>query len=135
MRADGEDELAFAGQGLNVVTLAEAVMLARHDPADRVGGVDFACDTKSHVVSELVKGGSTYVEDVASGRCSTCPHRNVRGRFLIGRVRSLRERPRAAVPTMAVTGKGKGRYGATTRKLSQMLRHNNISGWEEVPGW
>ena len=66
---------------------------------------------RSHVVSELAVGGSAYVEDVAPGLCLTCPHRDVRGRFLIGRVRSSRESSRAAVPTMAATGEGKSRRG------------------------
>src|SRR6266704_1004365 len=69
-----------------------------------------------------------------TGWCSTCPHRSVRGRFLIGRVRSLRESPRAAVPTVAVTGEGKDRW-ATNRKLLPMPRQNDIPGWVAVPGW
>ena len=77
---------------------------------------------------------STYVEDVATGLCPTRPHRDVRGRFLIGRVRSSRESPRAAVPAMAATGEGKDRNRATTRKLSQMPRHAHIPGWAVVPG-
>jgi hypothetical protein len=36
---------------------------------------------------------------------------------------------------MATTGAGKGRYGATSGKLSQMLRHANIPGWVVVLGW
>ena len=36
---------------------------------------------------------------------------------------------------MAATGEGKDRYRATTRKLSLMLRHTNVPGWEVVPGW
>jgi hypothetical protein len=47
----------------------------------------------------------------SSRLCSICPHRSVRGRFLIGWVRSLREHPRATAPTMVATGKGKGRKG------------------------
>ncbi len=58
----------------------------------------------------------------------------MRGRFLIGRVRSLRESPRAVVPTMAVTGEGKDQW-ATTRKLLLMPRQNDIPGWVAVPGW
>jgi hypothetical protein len=53
------------------------------------------------------EGGSTYVEDVAPGCVRPCPHRGVRGRFLIGRVRSPRESPRTVVPAMTVTGEGK----------------------------
>ncbi len=49
-------------------------------------------------------------------------------------VRSLRESPRAAVPTVAVTGEGKDRW-ATNRKLLPMPRQNDIPGWVAVPGW
>jgi len=59
----------------------------------------------------------------------------VRGRFLIGRVRSPRESPRAVVPAMAVTGEGKDRYRATVRELLLMPRDTDIPGWEAVPGW
>ena len=85
-------------------------------------------------MSELVEEVRRDVEDVATGLCSTCPHRDVRGRFLIGRVRSSRESPRVADPTMAATGEGKDRHGATTRKLLLMPRQVHIPGWVAVPG-
>ena len=59
----------------------------------------------------------------------------MRGRFLIGWVRSSRESPRAADPTMAATGEGKDRHGATTRKLLLMPRHVHTPGWVVLPGW
>jgi hypothetical protein len=90
---------------------------------------DVYCDTRSHVVSELVKEVRRYVEGVATGLCSTRPYRDVRGRFLIGRVRSSRESPRAVDPTVAVTGEGKGRYRATIRELLLMPRYEDIPGW------
>src|SRR6266849_3228228 len=73
--------------------------------------------------------------DVATGLCSTCPRRDVRGRFLTGRVRSSRESPRAAAPAMVATGEGKDRYRATTRKLLLMPRHVHTPGWVVLPGW
>jgi hypothetical protein len=71
------------------------------------------------------------VEDVATGLCSTCPHRGVRGRFLIGRVRSPRERPRAAAPTMAAAGKGKGRRGDYQETLADASspRTSRVGKW------
>jgi hypothetical protein len=53
--------------------------------------------------------GLDDARDVATGLCSTCPRRDVRGRFLTGRVRSSRESLRAAAPAMAATGEGKDR--------------------------
>ena len=67
--------------------------------------------------------------------CSTCPRRDVRGRFLTGWVRSSRESPGAAVPAMAATGEGKDRNGATIRKPLLMPRDIDIPGWMAVPGW
>jgi hypothetical protein len=54
-----------------------------------VGG-NHRCDTKSHVVSELVRGGLADARDVATGQCSACPRRDVRGRLLAGWVRISR---------------------------------------------
>src|SRR5690349_102508 len=48
---------------------------------------------------------------IATGLCSTCPRRDVRGRFLTGWVRSSRESPRTAAPAMAATAEGKDRRG------------------------
>jgi hypothetical protein len=62
-------------------------------------------------VSELVKGGLADARDVATGLCSTCPRRDVRGRFLTGWVRSSRKSPRAVAPAIAATGAGKDRMG------------------------
>ncbi len=39
--ADGQDDLAAGGEGLGVEQLAEAALLGGHDPAGRVGAVDF----------------------------------------------------------------------------------------------
>ncbi len=44
------------------------------------------------------------------------------------------ESPRAADPTMAATGEGKDRHGATTRKLLLMPRQVHIPGWVAVLG-
>ena len=57
-----------------------------------------ACDTRSHVVSGLLIGGPTDVDDVAPGQCSmTCPRSTcVAGN---GGVRSSGESPRAPVPS------------------------------------
>jgi hypothetical protein len=105
------------------------------DLAADVGlGIEPRCDTRSHVVSELVKGGLADARDVATGLCSTCPRRDVRGRFPIGWVRSSRESPRAVAPAMAVTGEGKDRR-ATTREPLLMPRHYDTPGWAAVPGW
>src|SRR5450755_838099 len=81
------------------------------------------------------RGGLADARDVATGLCSTCPRRDVRGRFLTGRVRSLRKSPRTAVPAMAATGQGKDRYRATTRELLPMPRHVHTPGWVVSPGW
>jgi hypothetical protein len=78
---------------------------------------------------------SELVEEVRLYRlCSTCPRRDVRGRFLTGRVRSSRKSPRAAVPAMVATGAGKTER-ATTRKPLQMPRDVSIPGWIAPPGW
>jgi len=53
-------------------------------------------------------GGLADVEGVATGLCSTRLHRDVGGRFLIGRVRSLRGSPRAVDPALVATGEGEG---------------------------
>src|SRR5258707_12684006 len=63
------------------------------------------------------------------------PRRDVRGRFLTGRVRSSRKSPGAAVPARVATGEGKDRYRATTRKLLLMPRHVRTPGWVVSPGW
>jgi hypothetical protein len=55
--------------------------------------------------------GLAHAGDVATGLCPTCPRRDVRGRFLIGWVRSARERPRVVAPAMAATGGGKDASG------------------------
>lgn len=52
-----------------------------------------------------------------------CPHREVRGWFLIGWVRSLRGGPGAAVPAMAAAGEGKDRNRATVREPLLMPRY------------
>ena len=39
MGGDGGDDLAAAGEGLQVIQLVEAAVLQRHDPAGQVGGV------------------------------------------------------------------------------------------------
>ena len=72
--------------------------------------------------------------DIATGLCSTCPRRDVRGRFLTGWVRSSRKSPRTAAPAMAATGEGKDRNGATIRKPLLMPRDIDIPGWVAVPG-
>ena len=91
--------------------------------AGQAAGDLLLCDTRSHVVSELVEEVWLDAGDIATGLCSTCPRRDVRGRFLIGWVRSSRKSPRAAVPAMAVTGEGKDRNRATIRKPLLMPRH------------
>ena len=68
--------------------------------------------------------------------CSTCPHRSVRGRFLIGWVRSLRERSRAAAPTMAATSKEKDRKGDYQETLDDvsLTTHPGLGCCAGVPG-
>jgi hypothetical protein len=98
-----------------------------------VRGENLDCDTRSHVMSELVE--EVWLCQGRSYRlCSTCPRRDVRGRFLTGWVRSSRKSPRAAAPAMAATGEGKDRR-ATTREPLLMPRQSHIPGWAVVPGW
>ena len=81
------------------------------------------------MVSVASRGGLADAGDIATGSCSTCPRRDVRGRFLAGWVRNSRKSPRTAAPAMAVTGEGKDRNGATIRKPLLMPRDIDIPGW------
>src|SRR6266436_8616525 len=82
------------------------------------------------------RGGLADARDVATGLCLTCPRRDVRGRFLTGRVRSSRESPRAAVPAMVVTGEGKDRRGDYQGTLADASsgQHPGLGGCAGVAG-
>ncbi len=69
------------------------------------------------------QGGLADARGVATGLCSTCSRRDVRGRFLIGWVRSSRKSPRAAAPAIAVTGEGKDRRGDYQGTLADASSH------------
>ena len=81
------------------------------------------------------RGGLADAGDVATGLCSTCPRRDVRGRFLAGWVRQLTGKPRGRRPSHGGHRRGEGPEWAIIREPLLMPRYTDIPGWVAVPGW
>ena len=80
------------------------------------------------------RGGGRDAADDATGLCSTCPRRDVRGRFLTGWVRSSRESPGPSVSALGRSGVRRG--GGRGRIWGPLWwsRDRDISGGGAVSG-
>jgi hypothetical protein len=94
------------------------------------------CDTRSHIASERIEGGSTDVEGVAPGQCwKACPRPDVR-RWQRRGSKHQGKSPRSLLHPGA-TGKGKtGRVNTTEpstmprhKKPLQMGRNSGVADW------